>query len=115
MDFETARKAYPGTRRGFAPEWDAFRKRYGNRIGEIIPLLLPAIAKYRAQGEKKSRAENRPPMWQHFKTWIYQEGWTMEYPGEAAVSDETSRARALAHKREHGFWPSGTPNAWLTE
>lgn len=112
-DFEIARKAYPGIRRGFGPEWEAFQKKYKKRSTEIIPRLLPAIIRYRAQGEKKSRAEGRPPMWQHFKTWIFQEGWTMEFPGEATTTNEAGRAKAKAHYDEHGFYPTGTPSAWM--
>ncbi len=112
-DFEIARKAFPGTRRALAPEWEAFQKKHGKRAAEIIPLLLPAIKRYRSHVEKKARGENRPPMWQNFKTWLHQEGWTAEYPGEAASSDHEGRARAQAHYREHGYFPPNTPSAWM--
>jgi 5-methylcytosine-specific restriction endonuclease McrA len=113
VEFEKARKAYPGTRRGLAPEWEAFQKKHGKQAAEIVPLLLPAISRYRAYVEKKARGENRPPMWQHFKTWLYQSGWTAEYPGQAVAQDEAGKARAQAHYREHGFYPPNTPNAWM--
>jgi hypothetical protein len=74
--FEAARKFYPGARRGFAPEWSNFEKKFGKRKSEILPLLAPAIFRYKAYVEKKSRAETRPPVWMNFKTWINQECWT---------------------------------------
>lgn len=112
-DFEIARKAFPGTRRALAPEWEGFQKKHGKRAAEIIPLLLPAIKRYRSHVEKKARGENRPPMWQNFKTWLNQEGWTAEYPSEAASSDHEGKARAQAHYREHGYFPPNTPSAWM--
>jgi hypothetical protein len=110
-DFEIARKAWPGTRRGFAPEWEAFQRKYGRRAAEIIPLLLPAIRRYRAHVEKKANADGRPPLWQNFKTWINQQGWTAEYPGQSANPD--GKEKAQAHFREHGFYPRGTPSEWM--
>jgi hypothetical protein len=112
-DFEKARKAWPGTRRGFSPEWENFQRKYARRAAEIVPLLLPAISRYRTHVERKAKADNKPPFWQNFKTWINQEGWTAEYPGAAVLVDSEGRARAKAHYAEHGFYPSGTPNEWM--
>ncbi|MDB5046970.1 MAG: hypothetical protein JWO30_41 [Fibrobacteres bacterium] len=114
-DFEIARKAYPGIPRGFAPEWEAFKKKYGKRTAEIVPLLLPAILLYKSHGEKKSRAENRPPMWKHFKTWLYQECWTTEYPGEGSKKVTTTtfnldRVAAEAEERSQREWAALPPD-----
>ncbi len=111
--FETARKAFPGTRRGPDVEWKNFEKKFGARKTEILPLLLPAIRAYKTYLEKKARQESRPPLWAHFATWINQERWTAEYPGQVATqATEDGKARAQAHYLEHGFYPSGTPNEW---
>lgn len=110
--FEAARKAFPGIRRGSDVEWENFEKKFGARKAEILPLLLPAIRAYKAHHEKKSRQEGRPPLWAHFTTWINQERWTAEYPGQVVATDEAGKARAQAHYREHGFYPSGTPSDW---
>jgi hypothetical protein len=114
-EFEAARKAFPGPRRGYEVEYTNFlrqAKKAGLKPSEVLPLLLPAVQRYKAVTEKKSRQESRPPFWQHFKTWINNQGWTTEYPGEKSPTDDGA-ARALEHYREKGFWPSGTPSAWM--
>ncbi len=111
LEFEKARKAWPGTRRQFSPEWKAFERKHGERAEEIVPLLLPAIARYRAHVEKRAAADKKPPFWQNFKTWIAQEGWTAEYPGESV--DVNGKEKATAFYREHGFYPRGTPSDWM--
>ncbi len=78
--FEEAREIYPGTRRGFDPEWKNFEKKYKRRLNEICPLLKPAIeAQIAHRAVLKSRNEFCPP-WKHFKTWINGAWWTEEVP-----------------------------------
>lgn len=115
-EFEAARKAFPGVRRGYEVEYANFTKqakKHGFKPSEVLPGLLGAVKRYKAHGEKQSRQDKRPPFWQHFKTWINNQGWTAEYPGEAGTAAvEDGKARAQAHYREHGFYPSGTPSDW---
>lgn len=111
--FDKARKSYTGTKRTVGPELADFWEKYADRADEVLPLLEPAIAKYKAYLKKKSAMDGKPAMVKAFKTWLAEEGWTTEYPGEATLSDETGRARAKAHYDAHGFYPSGTPNAWM--
>ena len=75
--FDLARKAYPeGKKRGLEPEWKHFQKVAGKRVLEILPLLLPAIEKYKAQ----IAAEKVEPRFvKHFQGWITAERWTAEY------------------------------------
>lgn len=75
--FEEVRQKYPGTKRGAEPEWENFKKKYQKGAKEIIPLLLPALAKFcRHHAERKTEKNYIP----HFKTWINNQGWTAEFP-----------------------------------
>lgn len=113
-EFEEARKAWPGVKRGYGPEYSNFKKKFGKRATEILPLLLPAIRACKVHAEKRARQEQRPPIYPHFQTWINQERWTAEYPGQAGTAAaEDGKARAQDHYREHGFFPPNTPSAWM--
>lgn len=114
QDFEIARNEYPGPKRDAQTEWDAFQKKFGAEAAGIVPLLLPAIKRYAAHLAKEAKKSSKKPFLAHFKTWLNQKRWTEEYPGQpgtAAVVD--GKARAQAHYRDHGFWPSGTPTDWM--
>lgn len=109
--FEIAREAYPGIRLGAGQEWANFEKKFGKRKDEILPLLLPAIRKYKAFTEKKARADSQPPKWANFSTWINQERWTAEYPGEAEAAAPTGQplapgleARQAQEAKEAADW-----------
>jgi len=75
--FNEARLAYPGTRRGFKDEWSHFLSRHGKNKAEIIPLLMPAIQRYRARIEAE-KIEQR--FIKHFQGWISESRWNEEYP-----------------------------------
>lgn len=99
VEFEEARKAWPGVKRGYDVELANFVKQAKNRKltpSQVLPLLLPAVRRYKAFTEKKARQEKREPFWQNFKTWVNNQGWTAEYPGEttAAAAQETPEAAA---------------------
>ncbi len=77
LQFDEVRKRYPGTHKGFDFEWENFLKKHGKRKKEIIPLLLPALAKFcRHHSERKTEKQYIP----HFTRWINNQGWTEEYP-----------------------------------
>lgn len=78
--FEEARKLYPGTKRGNAPEWANFEKKYKKRLNEICPLLKPAIEAQIAHRAALERKGQFVPPWKHFRTWINGEWWTEEVP-----------------------------------
>lgn len=79
-EFDKARKAWPGVKRGLEPEWDNFYKKNRKHATIIIPLLLPAIEKHLEWREKaKSIGEFVPPL-KMFSTWINKQCWTQEYP-----------------------------------
>ncbi len=77
LQFDEVRKLYPGTHKGFDYEWENFLKKHGKRKREIVPLLLPALAKFcRHHSERKTEKQYIP----HFTKWINNQGWTEEYP-----------------------------------
>lgn len=91
--FDEARKAYPGSRRGLEQEWQHFRKKHGKDMARIVPLLMPAIQRYRARIE----AENIEPRFvKHFQGWITDSRWT----------EEPAKAAAPKAKAVHVEWAS---------
>jgi hypothetical protein len=76
-EFESIRKVYPGTRRGFDAEWDNFKKKFNP--SEIIPLLMPAIERGKAYRAGCEAVGAWCEGWPHFSTWINQSRWTVEY------------------------------------
>jgi hypothetical protein len=75
--FEAFRQAYPGRKRGLAPEFANFEKKFGARIGAILPLLLPAARAYAV----RCAAEGIELRFRkHMQTWVNQECWTEETP-----------------------------------
>ena len=97
--FERARKAYPGTVRGFETEFRAFKK-WHKDWKEVLPLLLPAIEK---QIQSKKIKDG---YWKHFKTWLHQRWWEAEYDGKQGV--EFCRPRCKYCGKESHTVVSGT-------
>lgn len=103
IQFDDVRKKYPGTHKGFKFEWDNFKKKYGKQARGIVPLLLPALAKFcRHHAERKTEKQYLP----HFTTWINRQGWTEEYPEwdtkkqqEAAQAGMTEEQRLREWRR----------------
>lgn len=73
-EFDIARRAYP-KKRGLEQEWKHFKKIAGNRAAEILPLLFPAIERYKAR-LLAEKTESR--FVKHFQGWITEERWTEE-------------------------------------
>ncbi len=75
LEFDQARKAYPGTKRGMGPEYADFVKKHGKVAKDIIPGLRDAVERYKAH----LTATDRLKFAKNFKTWIFQSCWTEEY------------------------------------
>ena len=73
-EFDIARKAYPGVKRGLKVEFDNFCKKHED-WKEAILLLMPAIEYQISWREKKKRQNKFVPEWKHFKTWINTRWW----------------------------------------
>lgn len=76
-EFDLARKAYPGTRRGLDAEWDNFKKKFSP--ADIVPLLMPAIERGKDYRAGCASVNAWCEGWGHFQTWINQSRWTTEY------------------------------------
>lgn len=75
IDFEIARKLYPGRKRGLATEFTYFCK-VTRDWQEVLPKLLPAI---KAQIKwRKNTTDKFIPAWKDFSSWIYNRYWEME-------------------------------------
>jgi hypothetical protein len=85
-EFEAARLAWPGSKRGPKTEWEDFARKHRKEISEIVPLLLPAIEvakKHRSWCEKNK--VDFIPQWKNFKTWLHQRCWEEELPQEVYI------------------------------
>jgi len=79
LEFENARKLYPGVKRGLDIEFAYLKKIHKKTWRDIIPKLVPAI-NYRVQvAEMKDQEGDFFPEWAHFKTYIYQSKWTESF------------------------------------
>jgi hypothetical protein len=77
-EFEKARKEYPGQKRGLDTEFDYFKQKVKD-WKEVLPKLKPAIEQQKQYRQKQESAGNFVPAWKHFKSWIYNRYWEMEF------------------------------------
>lgn len=77
--FEEFRQAYKGTKRGFKPEFENFKKKNQQNWKTIVPLLMPALQHMEAWREQQQAAMKFVPPYAMLQTWINQKRWTMEY------------------------------------
>jgi len=103
--FDNARKKYPGAKRGIDPEWDYFVsicKKYKLNISKTVANIVIGVdnlINYRTKVQKNNAVGGNtflPPP-KHFKTWIYNQCWTEEFP---EISEPKTQAQILAEKRE---------------
>lgn len=80
--FEEFRKAYKGKKRGFATEFENFKKKYPKSWKGILPLLMPALEREEEHRKGAKAAGEFVPQWAMLQTWINQSRWEMEYPEE---------------------------------
>lgn len=86
VEFEKARKAFPGAKRGLETEWGNFTRKHPKDPASIVPLLFPAIEAAKAYRAKVSRLQGAfLPDWKHFQTWINGKHWEDEFPTEVVV------------------------------
>lgn len=75
--FEIFRQSYPGTKRGFNPEFENFIKKNKN-WKEIVSILSDALNYQKSAREIKRRAGGFVPEWKNLQTWINQKCWEEE-------------------------------------
>ena len=101
-DFETARKYWPGLKRGLETEFANFQKKHKN-WKEIAPLLLPAMKREeKLRAAAKKRGEFFPGR-KMFATWINQSCWELEQgePPVRAAPPDNYRQKA---RDDFGDW-----------
>ena len=92
--FEAARKAYPGEKRGFDFEWPDFKRWHKKKCPEYIPLLLPAIKRRMAYFDACDKVGEWHKQWQGFKTWAYNGHWTDTF---SAIKTNTPTKRVCKY------------------
>jgi hypothetical protein len=75
--FEIFRQNYPGTKRGFDPEFENLKKKH-KTWKEIIPLLSDALNYQLSARELKRLSGGFVPEWKNLQTWINQKCWLEE-------------------------------------
>lgn len=112
-EFEKFRSQYPGSKRGFEPEFDNFKKKYKN-WKEITPLLLPNLQQqilWRAELKAKGVFV---PIWKNMQTYLNNQCWTEEIntknTGSVITSEQPYKVftyeeiTELAEKHGAGVW-----------
>lgn len=81
LQFEQARKLFPGTKLGFEEEWEYLKystKKRKRNMSKIIPLFLPAIKEQIRRRDILKEVNKFVPPWKMFQTWINKGCWTEE-------------------------------------
>lgn len=79
--FETFRRAYKGTKRGFGTEYGNLQRKHAD-WREVIPELLPAWEKELAWHKEREKAGAFCPEYKNLQTWINQRCWETEFNQE---------------------------------
>ena len=103
QQFEEFRKAYKGSKRGLAVEFENFKKKNPN-WREIVPLLMPALQRLEEWRAKAEAAGEFVPSWANLQTWINQKRWTEELP--------TVTAPASIQQQQTATPPTSVDYAW---
>lgn len=93
QQFEEFRKAYKGSKRGLAVEFENFKKKNPN-WREIVPLLMPALQRLEEWRKNAEAAGEFVPSWANLQTWINQKRWTEELPTVAAPAKSQQQPTA---------------------
>ena len=94
--FETFRKAYHGTKRGFKVEFENFKKKHQQDWKEIVPLLMPALERMEESRKEAAAKGMFVPQYAMLQTWLNQSRWTMEYETINTQSNGTTEITAGA-------------------
>jgi DNA replication protein DnaD len=89
--FEEFRKAYPGTKRGHAVEFENFKKKNQKTWRETVLLLMPSLTRLLAWRKQASDAGRFVPQYANLSTYINQSRWTCEF--EEVTTSQNTEAR----------------------
>lgn len=77
-EFDTFRKAYPGTKRGLKTEFGNFKKKHKD-FREVTPKLMPALEALKEWRTKAKEKGVFVPGYANLQTWINQRRWESEF------------------------------------
>lgn len=103
--FESFRKAYKGTKRGFNVEFENFKKKHQSDWKEIVPKLMPALENMEAWRKEQQQAGQFVPPYAMLQTWLNQQRWTTEYELTSKGNGEATGGHAPEN--------SGTVNGYV--
>ncbi len=101
LEFEAARKAYPGERPGSAVALEYLKKKHKG-YKAITPLLLPAIEREKAHKAALRAAGAFCPEWKNFKTWINNSCWLDEFSEVDPSSNRREQAKTDPREKQKG-------------
>lgn len=104
--FDTARKEYPGIKRGLDVEWDylqAVCRKHKLNLGQTVSDISAGVSRLvewrnRAEIEKAAGVNILVPFPKNFKTWLYNRCWTEEFP--EMPQRKKTRIQLLNEQRE---------------
>ncbi len=105
--FDEARKAWPGDKNGIDPEWDILVKvckKYKYKVSHTVPLLLPAIERYKVYCSIRRHRSEWVESPAHFQTWLNQRRWLREHPQIKLRSSTRKENRKLADAEDYTQW-----------
>ena len=116
-DFDIARKAWPGVKRGCETEIKCLKKH--KDWLKVIPLLLPAIEEQIRRHRLKKQLNVFVPPWKHFQTWLNNRCWEEEEqlaiskPSQLSMKEYCERRKERERKEQQGYLESKTTAALL--
>lgn len=114
-EFETARKAWPGIKRGLETELKCLKKHKDWQ--KAILLLMPAIKEQIRRHELKKQLDVFVPSWKNFKTWLNNRCWEEEEelaiskPNQQSVKEEVEKLKSRDREMQEGWLRDKTTKA----
>lgn len=93
-EFDIARKAWPGIKRGLETEFKCLKKHKDWQ--KVIHLLAPAIDEQKNRRKQKTALGIFVPPWKNFQTWLHNRCWEEE----EQIAGEKSPQRDLRKEIE---------------
>jgi hypothetical protein len=115
-EFDIARKAWPGIKRGLDTELKCLKKHKDWR--KVIRLLKPAIDEQINRRKQKLSLGVFVPPWKNFKTWLNNRCWEEEEPAisnpsQTSVKNEIEKRKKRTRELAEDWLKSKTNEALL--
>ncbi len=96
-EFDIARKAWPGVKRGLDEEFENFKKKHRD-WKKALSLLKPAIDEQVKRRKINVSASRFVPPWKNFQTWINNRCWT-EIEGVTESPEDAAKRKSIEIER----------------